>query len=187
MSMHEVTEPAEVTRKRGRGWVLPRGLDRPIVGVVALDPAYTGASGLCVMAAPKYADRLPTPAWRQATQVDDATFRWLWTTTAALCRPGERLQFVAESDAFRGVARMLGITIGRIEGILLATHAIEPDARVDVSQATWRAELDTRPKGRGALKKAAVRTVRRRFGIEMPSDAAEATLIALWAIGQLGE
>lgn len=162
---------------------LPRGLDRPIVGVVGLDPARVGPGGLAVLPHPTLKPG-HVLQHRQGLIVTEATSDWLGEACAALCRPGERVLLVCESDAFGpSIARQLGMAVGAMEMLLLDLHAIEPETRVDVSQATWRRAVFAKlPKGRKVLKRAAVAEVERRYGVRMGEDEAEATLIATYGM-----
>lgn len=186
-------------RSVSRGWQKPRGLDRPIVGVVGMDVAYSGKSGFCVLPHPVLKPGFALQ-WREGLSITEATSTWLGEACASLCRPGERLLFVAEADAFGGqaVARKLGMAVGAIEGLLLDLHAIEPDTRIDAYQATWRratltvpatpgGKVRPLPRGRATLKRAAIAEAERRYGIRMPEHAAEGTLIATWCLERLLE
>lgn len=165
---------------------------RPIAAVVGLDAAYSGPAGLSVLA------RKPDGAvflagWRTGSLREVGTYRWLGDVlggSEAVCRPGERVVLVAESDAFGGmaVARKLGRGVGAIEGLLLDLNATDPDSTVDVTTTTWRTAIrlaDGRgcPKGIGRVvaKQRAIEFVEERYGVAgMPVDAAEATCIATW-------
>ncbi len=175
-----------MTDPQRKGWSAARGLERPIVAIVGLDPSYAkdGAGGLCVLPV----DGRPLHH-RQSRIIDTATARWLGDAVAGVCRPGERCILVAESTAYggAGIARKLGMSVGAIELLLLDLNAIEPDTRIDVATNTWRTELKKRLKGREAWKKAARDYVRARFGLEMRSDEAEATVMAAWGKSKLEE
>jgi hypothetical protein len=175
-----------IEKRKGRGWTKPRGLDRPVVGIVGLDPAYVGKGGLCVLPNPALKPGAQL-AWRQAQIVDEATFKWLGEACAALCRPGERVLLVALNTAFRNRAWGLGKSVGAIEGLLLDLHATEPETIVEVADTTVRHALGIRVKGRDALKRRAVTEVMKRYGITIPADAAEATLAATWGLMQMQE
>lgn len=167
--------------------IAARGSDRAIVGVVGHDPARTGPCGLAILAHPTLKPGRP-PMVRQGPVMSQATFKWLGEAVADLCRPGERVLLVCESDAFGpSVARALGMSVGAVEALLLCINAIEPETRVDVSQATWRrAVLPKLPRGRDALKAAAVRECRRRYSMPgLGADEAEALLIATYGMGLL--
>lgn len=168
--------------------------NRPIAAVVGLDPAYSGNAGLAILVRPQLpsgAGLATLHAYRSCKLLDVATQRWLGDTIAEVCRPGECVAFVCESDAFGGhaVARKLGIGIGIVQGLLLDLNATDPDGRVDVATSTWRTVVKL-PRGRGrivkgegrALAKArAVAFAEYRFGLTgMPVDAAEAACIAEW-------
>ncbi len=177
---------------------------RPVVGVVAQDPAYTGLCGLVVR-------RFTT-----GTGVYDATlvhatsihvrspklFRWLGDAVAACCRPGERLAFVAEGNAYGSlsVARQLGIAIGIVEGTVVDCNAVAAESRVDVDTRVWRTVFtakalaagrkahpgNSKVNRRNALKAAAVWWAKQTFGLELGPDAAEALAISEWARLNLG-
>lgn len=172
---------------------------RPVVGAASIDPAYSGPCGLVVR------------RWSTGTGLLDAgscialpvrspkLFRWLTEAVAKVCRPGERLAFIAEADAFGGhaVARKLGIAIGIVEGTLVDCNAVAPESRVDVYTSQWRSvlgrarlakveQLKSRPARRKALKAAAVDWARETFGVELAPDAAEALAINVWAERKLG-
>ncbi len=166
-----------------KGWTAARGLERPVVAIVGLDPSYSkdGAGGLCVLPV----DGRPLHH-RQSRIIDTACARWLGDAVAGVCAPGTRCILVAESTAFggAGVARKLGMSVGAIELLLLDLNAIEQDTRIDVATNTWRTELRKKLKGAEAWKKAARDYVRKRFGIEMKTDEAEATVIACWGLAK---
>ena len=164
-----------------------------VAAVVGLDPAYSGPLGLAVLTKP--GKELPVVhANGTFAAMELGIQRWLGDVLSAVCRPGERVVLVAEQDAFGGcgVARKLGIGIGIVHGLLLDLNALEPSygerGRIDVQSSTWRSVLPRgarHPKGsakerRAALKAAAVAYVLERFGLNLPSDAAEAVCIATW-------
>lgn len=110
--------------------------------------------------------------------------RWLGDRVSEVCRPGERVVFVAENTAFGGhaVARKLGIGVGVVEGLLLDLNAIDPDSRVDVATNAWRAATSGNGGGRDRAKRRCVAWARAMYGLaEDPAvDAAEAIGIATW-------
>lgn len=159
--------------------------DRPIVGVVAQDPALEGPCGLTV----RRWDAVPECVSIPVRSV--AVFRWLGDAVARACRVGERLAFVTERDAFGpSVARKLGIAVGIVEGLLVDLNAVEAESRIDVVSAHWRTVLgkptkDTieampAPRRRAAWKAAAVAWAQREFGLELTHDAAESLAISEW-------
>lgn len=169
-------------------FVYPQGLDRPIVGAVVLDPAYSGPSGLAV------GRWDTTPASWQGDILTTGATRWLGDAVTDVCRPGERLVFVAESSAFGGfgVARMLGIAVGAAEGLLIDLNAIEPRTRVDVAAQTWRAALGIRVPRKGVRGQLARRQALKLQAVERARDIdphitlrevdrAEALAIWTWA------
>jgi hypothetical protein len=152
--------------------------------VFGFDPAYTGPCGIAILTRPT-PDVVPIVHAHRSCQITDvATTRWLGDKVSEVCRPGERIVFVTEDTAFGGhaVARMLGIAVGIVEGLLVDLNALDPDSRVDVATRTWRAALPGVGNGGGrtAAKQRAVRWVESAYGITMPVDAAEAACIATW-------
>lgn len=164
--------------------------DRPVVGVVSLDPAYAGPAGIVVRST------LEPPRaalWTRAMPVRSTRlFRELGDALVAICRPGERLAFVAERDAFGpSVARKLGIATGIVEGLLVDLNAVAPESRVDVASHVWRKVLGrgaaervgaykTATARRKAWKREAVGWAQRVHGLELGPDAAEALAISEW-------
>jgi hypothetical protein len=157
---------------------------RPVAGVVALDPAVRGDLGLCVW--PRGADA-PLD-WYAGRAFDHRTTMWLGTTVARLCTPGTRVIFTAESNAFGArVSRALGRAVGCIEGLLVDINAMAPGTLVDVSAYTWRAHAGiAHVKGRASLKKAAVEAAA-LWAPGMPVDAAEACLLARCVDAEIGK
>jgi hypothetical protein len=152
-----------------------------------MDAAYTGRTGLAVIA---LEPELPATA-RPAVWSGDARsvecFRWLGSEVAKRTKAGERAQLIVESDAFGpSVARKLGIAIGNIEGLLVDLNATPPGTRVDVASATWRRVVlgKSLPKGRKALKDAARAHVSMRWGLDLDADAAEALCILEWGLAK---
>lgn len=170
---------------------------RPVAAIVALDPAYSGDMGIAILVRPpSTANGLAIHSWRSAPPLSVATQRWVGERVSEVCRPGERIVLVTESDAFGGqaVARKLGIGVGSIEGLLLDLNAMDPDSRVDVSQGTWRKVIrladGSRAKkglGREALKAMARAYVLERFEVSMPEHAAEAVGVGCWYDSVQGE
>ena len=163
--------------------------DRPIVGVVALDPAgETGDCGLVVWGRDAWRDsshvdeavrRASQPAWWVGNPMSVAAFQWLGTEVAGLCPQATRVLLVAESDAFGpSVARKLGIGIGGLQGLLLDLNAISVRSRVDVASVTWRAAVGVRASGRDGLKARACKLAAPFVGGKLiPDHAAEALQI----------
>lgn len=163
--------------------------ERKLVGVVAVDPAYSGPCGITVRRFERDVDVAHVVALSVRSP---KLFRWLGDVVCANCGAGEQLAFVVESDAFGGhaVARKLGIGIGIIEGTLVDMQAVEAETRIDVATQTWRTVLGRMPKGRGlpkspaarrkALKQAAIDWARETFGFELTADAAESLAISEW-------
>ena len=173
-----------------KGWPVD---DRPVVGVVAMDPAYSGNTGLVVRAKDLKAGEVHTGRLFPFCLPVRSTrlFRELGDAVVAVCPPGSRLDFVVEENAYRGVARKLGIAIGIVEGLLVDCGAVAPESRIDVTTKQWRRVLGrevaarierikTQAGRRAAWKAAAVRWALDKFGLELEADAAEALVISQW-------
>ncbi len=167
---------------------------RPIVGGVSIDPAYSGPCGLAVRRWSTGGGELDRVHVIALPVRSLKLFRWLGDAVCSIVRPGERLQFIAEADAFGGhaVARKLGIAVGIVEGTVVDLNAVPPGDRLDVTTKQWRTVLGRRRLDaverlksatvrRKALKEAAVDWAREEFGLELVADAAEALAINEWA------
>lgn len=167
---------------------------RPIVGGVSVDPAYSGPCGLAVRRWSTGGGELDRVHVIALPVRSLKLFRWLGDAVCSITRPGERLQFIAEADAFGGhaVARKLGIAVGIVEGTLVDLNAVPPADRLDVTTTQWRtvlgrarlervAKLRSVKARRRALKEAAVDWAREEFGVELAPDGAEALAINEWA------
>lgn len=166
--------------------LLPHGADRPLVTLIAMDPAYTGDTGLAVIGLEPSGVRGQPEVWAGPARSAEC-FRWLGETVARLTPRGTRAHLVTESDGYGpGIARKLGIAVGAVEGLLLDLNAIVPGTREDVSSGTWRRALWGRsgvPKGRDAKKAKAQRHALKRWGIpDLGPDASEALCILEWAL-----
>jgi hypothetical protein len=164
---------------------------RVVVGSIAVDPAHSGPCGLSVG---RWGGKGFEVVHSTALQVRSMRlFRWLGEAITACVRPGERLLFAAEADAFGGhaVARKLGIAVGIVEGTAVDLNAVAPESRIDVFTRQWRRVLGTKRLAacathktkaarRRALKAAAVDWALEKFGLELEPDAAEALAINEW-------
>lgn len=167
---------------------------RPIVGGVSVDPAYSGPCGLAVRRWTTGGGHLDVTHVIALPVRSLKLFRWLGDAVCSIVRPGERLQFIAEADAFGGhaVARKLGIAVGIVEGTLVDLNAVPAGDRLDVTTKVWRTilgrarlarveRLKSAKARRKALKDAAIDWAREEFGLELTADAAEALAINEWA------
>lgn len=165
--------------------IYPTNMDRPIVGAVALDPAYVAATGFAVG---RYDEPSRLRSW-SGSWCSPVTYRRLGDAVVEMCRPGERLELVVENTAYGAkVARMFGIVIGAVEATLLDLNAVEPNTRIDVGAGKWRTGLGITGRGRAELKKAAILYARDVYPhVDGRDDnEAEAVCIFLWAMSGHG-
>lgn len=157
--------------------------DRQVAAVVWVDPSTeTGRTGIAVCAINATGDE-PTAIYAYGgPPMSTVTFRWLGETVAAVCGQGERVILGAEQDAYAGVARALGVTVGALEGLLLDLNAVAAGSRVDVQSVTWRNGAGIRARGRPAKKAQALAIAKAGGWVrdDAQHDEAEAACASVW-------